>query len=344
MLNREGLFMLERIGTALTPFLWGGVLALLLNIPLCRLEAHLGALRPGLRRVLALSAVMVGLAAALLLGVWLLIPQLTAAVSDLAAALPRLAEQAGQALGALGGTGGGKALPNADGAAQLWQAGLNAAKDTAGALGQLVLAVALAAYLLAGKEKNLRTAHRAARALLGEEKAAHAAALCRRAASVFSGFIAGQCLEACILAGLFVLVLFVCRMPSVLPISAVIGVTALIPVFGAWVGCGIGVLLILPVSLEKAGWFLVLFFCVQQFENNVIYPRVVGSRIGLPPLWVLSAVLLGGGLFGAAGLLLGIPAMSVLYRMGGEWVEARLKGEKTGPKSRNPMLDSLKKM
>ena len=335
--------MFAAIGDTLTPFLWGGALALVLNIPLRAVEAHMGWCKPRLRRPLALTLVMTGLGAMILLGLWLLVPQLAAAAADLAGALPRLSRE----LGALLRAQNGKATENLQwlanltqagtGFERLCQAGLDAAKSTAGALGQLVLAVALTAYLLAGKERNLRAARLAVRALLGEQKEKRAAAILQRAGQVFSGFIAGQCIEACILAGLFVLVLLVCRMPYVLPISTVIGVTALVPVFGAWIGCGVGVLLILPSGLEKAGWFLVLFFCVQQFENNVIYPRVVGSRIGLPPLWVLTAVLLGGGLFGAPGLLLGIPAMSVLYHMGREWIAQRLRksGKPTGQGSEN---------
>ncbi|MCI2047456.1 MAG: AI-2E family transporter [Faecalibacterium sp.] len=326
--------MLEVLGNTLTPFLWGGALALVLNIPLKRLERCLHGLHPRLRRLTALTLVMLGLAAAILLGLWLLVPQLLAAIADLAKALPQipaqLAEMVGQSgaesaemaenLKALSGAGAG-------GLEQLWQAGLATLKAAAGTLGELFLALILAVYLLGGKENLAHKAKMVCRALLGEEKTKRILALAGQAGAVFSGFIAGQCIEACILAGLFVLTLLLFRMPYVLPISAVIGVTALIPVFGAWAGCAIGALLILPISLQKAGIFLILFFAVQQFENNVIYPRVVGSRIGLPPLWVLAAVLLGGGLFGAAGLILGIPAMSVLYHVGGEWVRMRLGQE-----------------
>ena len=265
--------MLEAISGALTPFLWGGALALFLNVPLRTIEGWLGRLPPKPRRCAALTVLLLALAAALALWVWLLARQLA------------------------GGSGTG---------------------------GTFVGALVLAVYLLADKEGLARRCGRVLQAVLGAEQTGRVLALARRAERVFSQFIAGQCIEACILAGLFVLALFVFRMPSVLPIAAVIGVTALVPVFGSFVGCAVGVALILPQSVQKAGWFILLFLCVQQFENNVIYPRVVGGRIGLPPLWVLAAVILGGELFGVAGLLLGIPAMSVVYHVGGEWVRARL--------------------
>lgn len=327
--------MLETLWSTLTPFIWGGALALVLNIPLRLLEDRLSLLRhSGVRRVAALSLVMLGFAAALVLGLWLLVPQLVAAAADLAAALPQLWQTLQETLAGAGTLGAAAAqglaeLADGNTLEPFWQAGMAAAKSTAGAVGQIFLAVVLAVYLLAGKETNLRRARQVCLAALGEEKTRRLGALAQQAADIFSGFIAGQCLEACILAGLFVLTLLVCHMPYVLPISAVIGVTALVPVFGAWIGCCVGVLLILPVSLKKAGWFVVLFLCVQQFENNVIYPRVVGGRIGLPPLWVLTAVLLGGGIFGAPGLVLGIPAVSVLYHVGGDWVHGRLAGKRS---------------
>lgn len=322
--------MLKTLWDALTPFLWGGALALVLNIPLRRLESRLRLLPdPRVRRAAALTLVMLGFASALVLGMWLLVPQLLAAAADLAAALPQLWQTLQQTLSGAGAAGaaaaqGLAALAGSVTAEPVWQAGMAAARSTAGAVGRLFLAAVLAVYLLAGKEANLRRARQICLAVLGPARTRRLAAVARQAADLFSGFIAGQCLEACILAGLFVLVLLLCRMPCVLPVSAVIGVTALVPVFGAWLGCGVGLLLILPFGLKKAGWFVVLFLCVQQFENNVIYPRVVGGRIGLPPLWVLAAVLLGGGLFGAPGLVLGIPAMSVLYHVGGDWVRGRL--------------------
>ena len=328
--------MLEAISGALTPFLWGGALALFLNVPLRTIEGWLGRLPPKPRRCAALTVLLLALAAALALSVWLLAPQLAAACVQLAAALPRL-EQLLRALLAewgLAGTADGQSLllrglERADRMGEnaltgVLGAGMDAAVAAAGKAGTFVVALVLAVYLLADKEGLARRCGRVLQAVLGAEQAGRVLALARRAGRVFSQFIAGQCIEACILAGLFVLTLFVFRMPSVLPIAAVIGVTALVPVFGSFVGCAVGVALILPQSVQKAGWFILLFLCVQQFENNVIYPRVVGGRIGLPPLWVLAAVILGGELFGVAGLLLGIPAMSVVYHVGGEWVRARL--------------------
>lgn len=334
--------MLESVYSALTPFLWGGALALFLNVPLHGAEACLKRLPGRWRRAAALTAVLAALAVALGLGLWLLLPQLLNAAAQLAAVLPRLAGDLTRLLteNAPGGTEGRQLLlgvlqdadrAGEDALAGILGAGMDAAVNAAGMAGTLLVSLVLAVYLLADKENLARKCIRVLYAALGSRRAGRITALARRGGRIFSQFVAGQCIEACILAGLFVLTMFAFRMPNVLPIAAVIGVTALVPVFGSFLGCAVGVALILPQSLEKAGWFIVLFLCVQQFENNVIYPRVVGGRIGLPPLWVMTAVILGGGLFGLPGLLLGIPAMSVLYHVGGEWVRGRLdRGEEAG--------------
>lgn len=323
--------MLHTLLDTFSPFLWGGALALVLNRPMVWLETKLFRLGPRLRRAAALTLTLLGLAAAVGLGIWLLIPQLLAAAGDLAAALPRLRQTLDDLL-ARAGTSGAAAARFAGqlrgDAAPLWQAGMTAAKSAAGALGQIFLSLVLAVYLLAGKEAVLRKARQLCCAALGPGHTRRLAAFARQAAAVFAGFITGQCIEACILAGLFLLVFLVFGIPYALPLSAVIGVTALVPVFGAWAGCLVGLVLLLPVSLEKAGWFLVLFVAVQQFEGNLIYPRVVGGRLGLPPLLVLAAVLVGGRLFGMAGLVLGLPAASVLYHVGGQWVRARLAAQR----------------
>ena len=309
--------MLGRLFDALLPFLWGGALALFLNVPLCAVERRLARLPLRRRRGAALIVVLAALVGALALGVWLLLPQLAVAVVQLTAAVPRL----------VGTVQLERTVQGAENAlVSLMQAGMGAAVNAAAHLGNLLAALVLAVYLLADKEGLARRMFRLLQAIAGRQSAQQAAALGRRAVTVFSRFIAGQCIEAAILAGLFVLTLFVCRMPNVLPIAAVIGVTALVPVFGSFVCCSVGIALILPYSMQQAGWFVVLFLCLQQLENNLIYPRVVGSRVGLPPLWVLTAVILGGELFGVAGLVLGIPAMSVLYHLGKEWVNSRLEG------------------
>jgi len=131
----------------------------------------------------------------------------------------------------------------------------------------------------------------------------------------FSSFIAGQVLEALILGVLFLITMLIFRFPYALVISMFIGFASIIPVFGAFVGLFIGFFLILLVNPIQAFWFNLLFLVIQQIEGNIIYPKVMSTRIGLPSIWVLLAVTLGGSLLGVWGILLFIPLSSVFYTL-----------------------------
>ncbi|MBR6608060.1 MAG: AI-2E family transporter [Oscillospiraceae bacterium] len=142
---------------------------------------------------------------------------------------------------------------------------------------------------------------------------------------IFSKFVSGQCTEAVILGVLCFIGMRIFSMPYALVISALVGVTALIPVFGAFIGAGVGAFLILMEDPMKAVWFIVFIIVLQQLEGNLIYPRVVGSSVGLPGLWVLMAVTVGSSFGGVTGMLLSVPACSVLYAVVQKTVRERLK-------------------
>ena len=133
--------------------------------------------------------------------------------------------------------------------------------------------------------------------------------------TTFTNFLKVQVLEAFILASLCFLGMIILVMPYAATISVVVCVTALIPVFGALIGCLIGAFLIFMISPIKAVSFIIFFLILQQFENNIIYPRVVGNKIGLPSMWVLVAVTIGGSLYGVLGMLLGVPVASIVYSL-----------------------------
>lgn len=131
----------------------------------------------------------------------------------------------------------------------------------------------------------------------------------------FTNFFTGQCLEAVILGLMFLVVMAIFRLPYALLISVLIAFTALIPMFGAFIGCGVGALLIFMISPVKALIFIIVFLVLQQVEGNFIYPYVVGNSVGLPSIWVLVAVTVGASLMGITGMLIFIPLMSVVYTM-----------------------------
>ena len=152
----------------------------------------------------------------------------------------------------------------------------------------------------------------------------------RLANRTFSSFLSGQCLEAAILGTLFAVSMTVFRMPYALLVGVLIALTALIPIVGAFIGCVVGAMLIAVTDPWKALMFIVLFLVLQQVEGNLIYPHVVGSSVGLPSIWVLAAVTLGGKLMGIAGMLFFIPLCSVVYALFRDFVKGRLR-EKNVP-------------
>ena len=218
----------------------------------------------------------------------------------------------------------------------LWNGGL--INNTFGAAATLVSAFAnffigliFAVYLLLMKESLARHLKRLAYAYLPENLADSVVEICRMADDTFSHFLSGQCVEAVILGCMFFIVMTFGGFPYALMISALIAVTALIPLFGAFIGCVVGAFLILIVSPIKAVWFLVIFLVLQQVEGNLIYPRVVGSSVGLPSIWVLAAVTIGASTMGVTGMFVAIPAFSVIYQVLRKDSAKRVKEKKIQP-------------
>lgn len=202
----------------------------------------------------------------------------------------------------------------------LWNGGLiNNTVDMAATLfsgiANLFIGLIFAIYLLMMKEKLARQLRQLGYAYLPEERMDDIVEVCQMANGTFSHFLSGQCVEAVLLGVMFFIVMTFGHFPYALMISVLIGVTALIPLFGAFIGCAVGTFLILIVSPIKAVWFLIIFLILQQLEGNLIYPRVVGSSVGLPSIWVLAAVTIGAGAMGVAGMFLAIPAFSVAYQV-----------------------------
>ena len=149
--------------------------------------------------------------------------------------------------------------------------------------------------------------------------------------AAFANFLTGQCLEALILGAMFAVAMTIFRMPYTLLISVLIAVTALVPVVGSFAGCIIGAFLIFTQNPTQAFWFVALFLLLQQLEEQLIYPRVVGTSVGLPGMWVIVAVGVGGGLMGVAGMLIMIPIMSVLYALMREITSKRVAARGIDP-------------
>lgn len=340
--------LLGWLGGLVAPFVTGGAVAFLVHVPLRAIERALPQKLQKGRRALALVLTVLAVLAVLGLVVGLVVPELVktcisigqrlpevwqsavAWLEQLAARYPALPDAIEETLtewqlldwqkifdtllGFLGGTG-----------AALMNSTVSAASGLFSGAANLFIGLVFAFYLLAQKENLGRQMRMLLYALLPGRAADEMLRITQLVDKTFSSFLSCQCLEACILGGMFAVAMLLCRMPYITLISVLIAFTALIPLVGAFIGCGVGALLIAVQNPMQAVWFVVLFLCLQQVEGNLIYPRVVGNSVGLPSIWVLVAITLGGDLFGIAGMLVMIPLCSVVYTLLREWVWKRLR-------------------
>ncbi|MBE6893999.1 MAG: AI-2E family transporter [Ruminococcaceae bacterium] len=193
---------------------------------------------------------------------------------------------------------------------------------------QFILAFIFCIYILFSKEKLGRGCKKLIYALFKENTADGIVDVLHMANRTFTNFLSGQCLEAVILGSMFIVAMTVFRMPYALLVGVLIMVTALIPIVGAFIGCAVGAFLILMINPMQAVWFVIMFLIIQQIEGNVIYPKVVGNSVGLPPILVFAAVIVGGNLFGVAGMLVFIPLTSVCFTIAKAVVELRIEQKK----------------
>lgn len=325
----------------LKPFLYGGAVAFVLNIPMKWIEERLlGRLRgeraKKLKRPLGivLSLLLIALVLAAVVG--MVLPQMGATVSEIGKKIPAFMEQAALEAerlaeenpvladwaGRLGSTEikWDEVLNNLihflkSGAGDMLDSTVSMAGSIISGVVGMVIAFVFALYILAQKERLADQGRRILSAYLPARIGDRILEVCGLLYKNFSSFITGQCLEAVILGTMFVVFMSIFRMPYALVVGALIAVTSLVPVVGAFIGCAVGIFLILINDPVQALWFAVLFLVLQQIEGNLIYPKVVGNSVGLPSIWVLMAVSVGGSLFGVMGMLVFIPLLSTGYAL-----------------------------
>ena len=212
-----------------------------------------------------------------------------------------------------------------NGAGNMMNTTMSAVGSIVSGVATFFIAFSFACYILFQKENLHIQIRKVFFAFLPRQKADTFLKVCSLTYRTFANFLAGQCLEAVILGSMFVVTLSILRMPYALLIGILIAFTALIPIFGAFIGCAVGSFLIFMVNPQQAILFVIVFLVLQQIEGNLIYPHVVGESVGLPSIWVLAAVTIGGNLMGIVGMLVFIPLLSVLYTIFREFVYLRLK-------------------
>ena len=338
----------------LSPFLLGAATAFILNVPLRGIEAKLGKIKSdGLRRATAILLTLLAFVVVIVSVVLLLIPQIGETfeilVPKIVAFFQRIQESV---LGFLrenpdllntvssfvdletmdlGGIIEKTMNLLGNSMSSLATSAFSMVGGITGALVDGLIGLVFAFYCLASKETLCRQGKKLLYAFLPERISDETLRILALTNRTFSSFISGQCVEACILGGMFAVTLFILRMPYVTLISVLIAVTALVPLVGGFIGCFFGAFFILVNDPMQALIFVIVFLVIQQIEGNLIYPKVVGGSIGLPGMWVLAAVTIGGDLMGVVGMFLMIPLSSVVYTLLREITNKRLAKREIDP-------------
>lgn len=332
----------------LKPFILGGALAFILNLPLSFLEKKVFRNLKGrgekFKRPLSIFLSLVFVLLLILILLLTVVPEVISAFESIISSIPSLVTRVEswsndvltpvlknnpELLKSLE-TNWDSLLSKSlsflkDGLSALLSSTLVAANSLISSITSFVVALIFAIYVLGDKERlerQFRSLLKAYTSKETEEYVLHVFSVLHRS---FSSFISGQCLEAVILGSIFILVLSILRFPYSVMIGVVVMFSALLPIVGAFIACFFGAFIILLSSPVKALYFVVIFLIIQQLENNLIYPRVVGSSVGLPALWVFFAVTLGGALFGVLGMLFFIPVFSAVFVLLKEDVGRRIR-------------------
>ena len=189
----------------------------------------------------------------------------------------------------------------------------------------LIIGLIVCVYILISKEKFSAQAKKLVYSVLPVGTANHLLSDTRRVHRIFGGFISGSIIDSLIIGMITFVALTVMKMPYITMISVIIGVTNIIPFFGPFIGAVPSLLIVLMVDPVKTVYLLIYIVVVQQLDGNVIKPKTLGTSTGLPSFWVLFAILVGGGFFGFAGLLLGVPVFATVYMLVTRWVNRWLR-------------------
>lgn len=333
------------------PFLIGGAIAFILNVPMHFIEEKLfgnekmkkNKMAQKLARPISLLLTILFVVGLIVLVVFIVVPQLAETASKIGVTVQNFIPEAQRWIE--GTFGNNKGIVNwiegiefnwdsvleqginffKNGAGSVLDSTVSIAKSIISGVATFAIAFIFACYILIQKEKLNIQVRKFGYAFLPRDWMEIIIAISSITYKTFSNFLTGQCVEAIILGGMFFVTMTILRMPYALLVGVLIAFTALIPYFGAFIGCAVGVILILMINPMQAVVFLIMFVVLQQIEGNLIYPHVVGSSVGLPSIWVLVAVSIGGNLMGIVGMLIFIPIVSVVYTLLRGIVNRRLR-------------------
>ncbi len=343
----------------ISPFIWGGAIAFVMNIPLRWIERHLlgkwnGKMAERFKRPVSILLSYVFIVLVITIVFMTVVPQLGKTIMEIGNKLPAFFNKVYADLETMFAENpqiieylNSLQLENFDwksilnsviaflqnGVGNMLTSTVSVASSIIGGVTNIVIALIFSLYVLSQKEKLGNQGERILKAYCSEKVYNYARKVLSLLSNNFSSFISGQCLESVILGSMFIITLTIFQIPYALLIGVLIAFTALIPIVGALIGCAVGAFLILVDSPMKALIFIIIFLILQQIEGNLIYPHVVGSSVGLPSVWVLAAVTVGGSLMGVMGMLMFIPLVSTVYILLRDDVNARNAKKKCGDKS-----------
>ncbi|MEG0273711.1 AI-2E family transporter [Amedibacillus sp. YH-ame10] len=329
------------------PFIYGIMIAFVFNLPLKffmrKLPSSLGKSKKIVAALLSVGVIILIFTFIF----WIVVPQVVESITALAEQLPGYVQSAGKMLDDIiknrdipediikqidtitKNIGSTIATVIKTGLPQL----LNVATGFASSVANIFMALVIAVYLTVSKNKLISQCKRCIYAFTNEKTNTYLLRVGTLVNKTFSSFIAGQLVEAIIIGLLCYVGCLILKFPYAPILAVIIGCTNIIPIFGAIFGVAICALLVAFVNPVQGVFFVIFGICLQQFESNLIYPRVVGSSVGLSGLWVLFAITVGGGLFGFAGMLLGLPTFSVIYCLLRDEVNRRVKLKKEKEKN-----------
>ncbi len=345
------------------PFLYGGAIAFVLNLPMKWIEDKLfrswnGKAAKRLKRPVSMLLAIVSVALVITVVISIMVPQISTTAATLGREIPiffsdmlveleelsRRYPELKDPVAALEGLQiNWESIADSvigflkNGVGSVLTSTVSVASSIVGGIVNGVISFIFALYILSQKEKLKNQGTRILTAYLPERVKGKILQICALLYKNFSNFITGQCLEAVILGTMFVIAMTIFRMPYAVMVGVLIAFTALIPIVGAFVGCVVGAFLILIENPILAFWFVIMFLILQQIEGNLIYPKVVGNSVGLPSIWVLVAVSLGGSMFGVAGILFFIPLLATFYALLRDSVNQRNAGKKVPGGAQEPV-------
>jgi predicted PurR-regulated permease PerM len=350
----------------LVPFIIGGAMAFIFNIPMRRIEKLLfsgtkNRIVLKLKRPISLVLAVLFVLVLISFVAFLILPQLATTIVDLGKKIPEFVNSTIAWLETTSSDNPqimeilediknvqidwNSITSNAiklvtDGFGSVMNITFSVASSVINIVVNIFLSIVFSIYLLTQKEKFSAQCKKVLYAFLSQERAGKVLRVFSMLHRNFSNFIAGQCVEAVILGSLFVITMSIFRLPYALLIGVLIAFMSLIPIVGTFIACFLGAFLILIVSPIQAIEFVIIFLILQQIEGNLIYPHVVGSSVGLPSIWRFISVIIGGSLFGILGMLTFIPLVSTAYELFREIIDKKTE-QKIGKRAEQMNVEQI---